>query len=158
VNGSTRRWPRTEAGSKHLRYVAASGTSVAAGQIVLALCFGVARWPAEASNLVAFAAGAVVSYTLNRRWTWKVSGRSRFLGEIVPFSALAAAGLLISTVAVAFAEDAAPRITPSRTGQTLIVMGAALAAYGVVWIVKFVVLDRYLFGVDRRPATDRSAC
>jgi len=31
----------------------------------------------------------------------------------------------------------------------MIVMGASLAAYGLVWIVKFVVLDRYLFGADR---------
>jgi len=101
VSGSMRACARTEVGSKHVRYVIASGTSVAAGQIALALCFGVARSPAELSNLVGFAVGAVVSYTMNRRWTWGVTGRSRFLREIVPFASLAVAGLVLSTVAVA---------------------------------------------------------
>jgi putative flippase GtrA len=147
---------RTERGRIYVRYVLVSGASVVTGQIVLALLFGVAGWSAETSNLVAFVAGGLVSYTLHRRWTWRKSGRSRLLREVVPFWSIASLGLLVSTWAVGLAEDNAARIAGSRAGQTLIVMAASLAAYGVVWIVKFIVLDRYLFGVKESPATDQS--
>jgi putative flippase GtrA len=156
VIGSFSRWLRSERGRVHARYVLASGVSVLAGQVVLAFCFGVARWSAEASNLAAFFAGGLVSYTLHRRWTWRKSGRSRLLREIVPFWSMAIVGLVASTWAVGIAEDNAARIAGSRAGQTLVVMAASLAAFGVVWVVKFIVLDRFLFGAKDPSATDRS--
>jgi putative flippase GtrA len=147
-------WLHSERGRIRMRYVIASVVSVIAGQIILAVCFGIARWPAEASNLAAFVVGGVVSYTLHRRWTWGRSGRSRVLREIVPFCVIAIAGLLASTWMVGLAASNADRITTSRTGQTLLVMAASLAAYGALWVVKFLLFDRYLFAEPHR-ATDR---
>ncbi len=154
--GSSMRWLGTERGRIHVRYVLVSVVSVVAGQVVLVLCFGLARLSAETSNLVAFVAGGLVSYVLHRRWTWRRSGRSRVLHEVIPFWSIAIVGLVVSTLAVGVAEDIASRNVGSRAAQTLIVMSASLAAYGVVWIVKFIVLDRYLFGAKGSPATDRS--
>ena len=148
-------WLRTERGRMRVRYVVSSGLSVAAGQLTLAVCFGLLRWPAEASNLVAFVAGGLVSYMLNRRWTWRRSGRSHVWREIAPFWAIAVAGLVASTLAVGFADDHAELVTASRTGQTVVVMAAALGAYGLLWIVKFIVLDRYGFGLSGPAATAR---
>jgi putative flippase GtrA len=135
-----------------------SGVSVVAGQATLALAFGVLRWSAAMSNLVAFLVGGVVSYVLNRRWTWRRSGRSRLLREVIPFWVIASVGLVVSTIAAEVAADIGARLTPSRTAQTAIVMAATLLAYGVLWIAKFVVFDRYVWGVtpsasDRAPST-----
>jgi putative flippase GtrA len=153
---SSMRWLGTERGGIHVRYVLVSLVSVVVGQAVLALCFGVAGLSAETSNLVAFVAGGSISYLLHRRWTWRRSGRSRVLREVVPFWSIAIVGLVVSTWAVGSAEDYAARNVGSRVGQTLVVMAASLAAYGMVWIVKFIVLDRYLFGTTGSSATDRS--
>jgi putative flippase GtrA len=143
-----------------LRYVIASAASVAAGQSVLLICFGLAGWSAEVSNLFAFVGGGVVSYMLNRRWTWGRQGRSSVMGEVLPFWALALAGLLLSTWAVGLAEDNAHSLAAGRTAQTFLVMAASLLAFGVVWIVKFLVLDRFVFGAgasgDGEPSRERT--
>jgi len=138
----------------YLRYVLASAASVAAGQATLLVCFGFAGWPAEVSNLTAFVVGGVVSFTVNRRWTWERRGRSNLVREILPFWALALTGLLLSTWAVGLAEDNAHRIATGRAVQTLLVMAASLLAFGVVWIAKFVAFDRFIFRSDA-PAAER---
>jgi uncharacterized membrane protein len=73
----------------------------------------------------------------------------------VPFWAMALLGLAFSTWAAGVAESNAHRITSSHFGATVIVMAAALGAFGVLWIGKFVVLNKVLFvhhGEERPPA------
>jgi putative flippase GtrA len=142
-------WLRTDRGRKRLRYMAVSLISVVVGQATLALAFGIFGWDARSSNLVAFAAGAVPSYWLNRRWTWGKRGRSHVLREMVPFCLMAIAGLALSTWAVRIAEIAALRLTEARAVQTAIVMGSSLGAYGLLWVAKFLAFDRVLFSAQR---------
>ena len=144
-------WLRTDRGRTYLRYVLASVASVVAGQAVLGVCFGVLGWPARTSNLVAFVLAGLLSYALHRRWTWRKVGRSRVLGELVPFWLVAVAGLALSTWAVGAMEAAAPRVTSARLMQTLLVMGASLTAFGALWVVKFVAFDRFMFGNRAAP-------
>lgn len=115
-----------------MRYSAVSAISLTGGQITLALCFGALKIGARVSNLVAFAVGAILSYSLNLRWTWGRTGRSHLLREILPFGVIAVAGLLLSTWAVSVAERAASSFTDSRALQTSIVMTASLAAFGTL--------------------------
>jgi hypothetical protein len=68
------------------------------------------------------------------------------MGEVIPFWVIAAVGLLASTWAARLAEGTAPQLTPSRLGQAVVVAAASLFAYGVLWVGKFVVFDRFLFG------------
>ena len=149
-------WLRTDRGRIYLRYVLASAASVVAGQAVLAVCFGVLGWPARTSNFVAFVLAGLLSYALHRRWTWGKVGRSRVLREVVPFWLMAVAGLALSTWAVGAMEAAAPRLTSARLVQTILVMGASLAAFGAIWVVKFVAFDRFVFG-DRAAAVEASS-
>jgi hypothetical protein len=65
---------------------------------------------------------------------------------VLPFWALALAGLAVSTWAVRAMELLTMRITDAKAIQTMMVMAASLAAFGSLWIVKFFVLDRFLFG------------
>ena len=150
-------WVGSPRGRLYVRFATASGVSVLVGQAALALAFGVLHWAATLANLAAFVGGGVVSYTLNRRWTWQRRGRVRVLREIVPFWGIALAGLLASTAAVTVAEDVGPRLTDSRAVQTMLVMAASLAAFGSLWIVKFVAFDRYLFATaEQASAAARS--
>ncbi len=131
---------------KRWRYIMVSLVSVVVAHTVLILCFGVLTWSARVSNLVAFVAGAVPGYTLNRRWTWGRTDRSRLLAEVGPYWVLSATGLAVSTWAVGAAEGVARQLSDSRAAQTLIVLAAAVATTGVLWIIKYVAFDRLVFG------------
>lgn len=155
VTTAVRGWIRSTSGRRWIRYSSVSLVSVAVGQVALTVCFGVFGMAARPSNLLAFVVGAVPSYSLNRRWTWGRSGRSRVLREIVPFWGLAAAGLVLSTWAVGAVEGLVTSATTARAVQTAVVMSASLVAYGVVWVAKFVAFDRVMFA--RRDSHDTHA-
>jgi putative flippase GtrA len=98
-----------------------------------------------AANVVATFAGMVPSFELNRRWVWRASGRPSLRRQVVPFVGLSLAGLLLSTVAVQITASAAAAAGWSHPVATAAVTAANLAAFGLVWIAQFVILDRVLF-------------
>lgn len=148
-------WLRTDQGRTRLRYVAVSAISVGLGELVLVVCFGFARWSVLVSNFAAFLVSTCASFSLQRRWTWGRGGRARFSREIVPFWIIAVVGLGASSLAVRAADAAAGDLSDSRLGRTAFVVAASLGAYGLLWIWKFIIFDRYLFGNGRAPAAAR---
>jgi putative flippase GtrA len=138
---------------KFLRYAAVTVVSVVAGQALLAVAYGVLRWPVVVANVAATAIISGPAYVANRTWVWQKSGRSNFMREVLPFWSIAAIGLLASTLAV----DASARIAGTMTGdralKTAAVILASCFAYGFVWILRYVILDRFIFsgrGLHRR--------
>jgi len=142
---------RTPGGRKLVRYSLVSVVSVVVSQVVLFLAQF--AWSARTSNIVAVCVSAVPSYQLNRAWVWGKSGRSHLMKEIAPFWGMCFLGLVLSTWSVDFAESHAVSLTSSHLGQKLIVNAAALAAFGVLWIAKFVILNKLLFAHQPHPAT-----
>ncbi len=140
---------RTPGGRKLVRYSLVSVVSVIVAQIILFLAQF--AWSARTSNIVAVCLSAVPSYQLNRKWAWGKSGRSHLMKEIVPFWGMAFLGLILSTWSVDWAESHAASITSSTLGQKLVVNAAALAAFGVLWVAKFVILNRVLFAHTGHP-------
>jgi putative flippase GtrA len=141
-----RAWASTPTGKKAVRYTLVSVVSVAVSQAVLFFTFGVLRLAgAVTCNIIATAVATVPSYYLNRQWAWGKTGRSHLWKEIVPFWALAFLGLALSILAVDIAESEAHRVTSSHLGTAIIVNASALAAWGVIWIGKFIIFNRLLF-------------
>jgi putative flippase GtrA len=155
--------------AKLVRYGAVSIVATTTSLTVLgALVSSHAMAPGWA-NVVATAAGTVPSFELNRRWVWRQHGRSSIGGQVVPFCVLSFAGLALSTVTVSVAAALVERHGIDGAARTLLVQGASLAAFGSLWVVQFVVLDRWLFrrrplradvvvlGADAEPLVDRAA-
>jgi putative flippase GtrA len=141
-----RAWAATPTGKKAVRYTLVSVISVAVSQAVLFLTFGVLQLAsAVPCNILATAVATVPSYYLNRRWAWGKTGPSHLWKEIVPFWALAFLGLVLSILAVDLAEGEAPHLTSSHFATAIIVNASALAAWGVIWVGKFVIFNRLLF-------------
>jgi putative flippase GtrA len=138
-------WSRTDEGKKWVRYSMVSIISVIVSEILLFIAFGLLHWSARASNIWAVCLSALPSYWLNRAWAWGKRGRSHFLKEVAPFWAMALIGLAFSTWAADYAEANAYHVTTSHFVTTLIVMTASLAAFGVLWIGKFVILNKLMF-------------
>jgi len=139
-------WRRSPGGATAIRYALTSAISVVIGQLTLILAFGVLGWTPRSSNYLAFVVAGVPSYYLNRKWAWGKSGRSHLLKEVLPFWVIALVGLALSTWAVDFVDTNAQAVVSSRALRTVLLMGASMAAFGVVWIGKFLIFKRYLFG------------
>ena len=146
---------RTPTGQKLVKYTMVSIISVIIGQALLALAFGVFRWSAVTSNLFAVGLSALPSYYLNRAWAWGKRGRSHFLKEVLPFWGMAFLGLLISTLFVQIAEGRSDHLT--HLVQTLVINGASIAAFGVLWVAKFVILNKLMFAHHEEDLEDMPA-
>jgi putative flippase GtrA len=126
-----------------VRYAAVSGVSTTTSLVTLGLLVGLAGVPATWSNVTATAVGTVPSFELNRRWVWNASGRRSLFGQVVPFCALSFAGLVVSTVAVGIV--AAHTEGWGHWSHTLAILSANVSAYGTLWVVQYLLLDRVLF-------------
>lgn len=125
-------------GARFLRYAGVSLVGVTLGQLLLFLCNSVLGWGAVVSNAIAVTLSTIPPYLLNRQWVWGKTGDHSFAREILPFWGFAFAGLVISTVAVWWVEK--------RSSSTAAIQLTNLASFGVLWVAKYFVLDKLLFG------------
>ncbi|MCU1355284.1 MAG: hypothetical protein JWM89_702 [Acidimicrobiales bacterium] len=128
-----------------LRYAAVSGIATATSLTVLGVLVGTRSLSPGWANLVATAVGTVPSFELNRRWVWGKTGHRSIGAEVVPFCALSAAGLGLSTLTVTFAGRWADHAGLATSTRTLAVQAASLTAFGILWLLQFAILDRALF-------------
>jgi putative flippase GtrA len=136
---------RSDSGRKLVRYGLASVINVVVAEAVLAFAFGVLAWPARRAAVLAAVVAAFPAYWLARRWVWGRSGRSHLMKEIVPFWALALFGMVLNTWVAGVAETVGARVTASRLGQTVILMGSVLGVSMAFWAVRFFLLNGILF-------------
>ena len=148
---------RTPEGRKMVRYTMVSVISVIVSQVVLLFCFGLLHWSARWSNVTACSVATIPSYELNRKWAWGKHGKSHMWKEVVPFWVLAFIGLAFSTWSADYAESYVVSHHYSHSVQTIVVAAAALGAFGVLWVGKFIILNKLLFKThpqDLDPAWD----
>ena len=128
-----------------LRYGAVSIIATLTSQCVLAVLVSTRATSPVLGNVIATAAGIVPSFELNRRWVWRRTGRPDLGRQIAPFVVLSLAGLLLSSLSVALVARRAASSGLEGTARTLAIEAANLAAFGLLWLVQFAVLDRLLF-------------
>ena len=132
-----------------VRYSSVSVVATTTSLVTLAVLVGLVGTPATWANVIATAVGTVPSFELNRRWVWGARSRRSVLGQVVPFAALSATGLVVSTLAVGAA--AARTATWGHWSRTVAVLVANVATYGSLWVVQYVLLDRVLFRSTSAP-------
>ena len=130
---------------KFIRYTMVSGIAVVISQVTLVLCTGVFGLSAILSNTVAAVVSTPASYELNRKWAWGKSGKSHLWKEVAPFWGFSLIGYLGSTGTVQLADTMTRSHGVHGLPRVLAIMGAQLFAYGLVWIVKFLVFNRIVF-------------
>jgi putative flippase GtrA len=125
-------------GVKFFRYCGVSAFNVVFGQSLLFLFNSVMDWPAWLANVAAVCISAGPAYLLSRHWVWGQRGSHSVRDEIAPFWGLALLGLLISTVTVSWTDHRWP-------DNGVAVQLASLAAFGLVWVFKFVILEKLMW-------------
>jgi len=137
---------------KAARYSAVSVVGVVLTQVLLLLGHGILGLQADRANVGAVMLTAIPVYLLNRSWVWQREGRSSLRSEVLPFWAFTAAGLVLSTLAVAGVA--------SITDSSVAVSGANIGAFGLLWVAKFLVLDGVVFADpagERVPGDDEAS-
>jgi putative flippase GtrA len=129
-------------------------SSVIAG-VISSLVFLVAYWFEAApvvASLAAFVAGAVPNFLMQRYWTWRRTGTPHPVREALPYLAtIVSTALLASLVTTVADRWVEAHVGPHGLGVFLV--GAAfLGTYGVMFVLKFVLLDRLIFA-GRRAGT-----
>jgi putative flippase GtrA len=133
------------------RYTIGSVICFGISELVFVALFGPALLGARGAAIVASVAGIVPGYFLNRSWTWGRRGRSDFWREVVPYWATA----LISTGLAALGTGAANALFASqpRGVRTIIDAAAYMLVYGVLFVAKFVIFQRWLFATPPAAAS-----
>lgn len=154
--GLLRRALRSPLGVRFTRYTAGSAVAAVTSQLVFVLVYGLfALAGPRGATALAFLAGFLPNYYLNRRWTWGRRGRVAVVRELVPYAAVVVAGVGIAAVATSLAEEWVLRLGVSRPVQVTVVTLAFVVAQGVLFVGKFVIFDRVLFA-DRSGAPART--
>lgn len=134
-----------------IRYASTSLIMVALTQMsIIAFVQGVG-WDAVPSNLASTMLVSIPAFLTNKYWVWGKSGRARIRREVIPFWVFTVAGWGLSTFAVALAADNTKEGTLFHLVAVLV---ASIAGFGVLWVLKYLFLDKLMFGPDHHTPYD----
>jgi len=120
------------------RFLIVSAFNVVFGQTLLILTHAWLGWSFAVSNAAAVAVSAGPAYVLTRYWVWEKWSKNHLVKEVLPFWGLAFFGLIVSTVAAGIAN--------AYTDAQVVLNLVNLASFGLIWVSKFFIFDRFMFG------------
>jgi len=139
------RW-RTPLLLKLWRYGAGSIVAFCTSIFVLYACFSWLALGATTSAVIAFFAGAVPNWLLNRRWAWQQRGMDGVGRETSLYIAISLLSLVASTAVTKFAAVEATHV--GRLARDLLVTASYTFSIVVLTALKYVAYDRWVF-IDR---------
>lgn len=125
------------------------------------IVFAVMDWMGIRTGIdsaAAFIAGAIPNWILNRKWAWRMEGRTEFLREILAYTVISVLVWAASTWATGNTQDWARHHVAAGNGLRVILTTAAYVFVQAVFFgVKFVIYDKWVFsGQSRLRAAVRS--
>ena len=142
---------RTEAGRRMIRYATTSAIMVVLTQISIVVFvkgFDVEAVPANLSSTMLV---SIPAFFTNKYWVWGKSGRARIRREVIPFWVFTVAGWALSTGAVWIADN---KTKDDTLFHLIAVLVASIAGFGVLWVLKYLFLDKLMFGPDHHTPYD----
>jgi putative flippase GtrA len=134
---------RTPEGMKLVRYTTVSAISAVTSVVILTIVYGVlGLWTEVWSVLFSNVMAGIPSYFLNRQWVWGKSGRSHIWREVIPFWVTSLTGIGFALYTASLAHNYAQSHDLHHLARTALVVGANVAAFGIVWLLKFMILNR----------------
>lgn len=135
---------RSEEGRKKLRYAGVSVVFVPLGQAGV-LLFGALFNSYVAGSLMSAAILTLPNFFANKRFVWRVMSKDNQRTQILVFWVAAMLGVTFATGLTWIVEQ----LTADQTGlfKKACVIAAQLTGFGIVWVARFLILDRWLFKV-----------
>jgi putative flippase GtrA len=152
------RFSRSPHAAKVTKYAIGSVIALLTSIIVFAVAYVILGGHPTTCSILAFFAGAIPNWILNRRWAWKMKGRADFLREIVAYIAISGVVLVASSVATTAMQHWVLQHVPAHHGlRAFLVTGAYVLVQAVMFVLKFVVYEKWVFsGQSRLRAAVRS--
>ena len=143
--------------AKVTRYALGSVIALITSVVVFALLY-VAGVGTTVDSIAAFIAGAVPNWILNRRWAWEMTGRVEVVREVVGYTAVSLLALLAASAGTGWTQAwVKTHVAPHHGLRVVLVTGAYVLVQALLFVVKFVIYDRWVFtGRSRFRAALRS--
>jgi len=127
-----------------MRYAAGSIIATILSQIALMTSYGLLGASAAVASIVAFFAGTIPNYLLNKAWAWgehQLSHRRLMVSYV-----LVVVVTNVIAIAMTLAADAVVRAHVKANGPRTVLLDLAyVTSYGLMFIAKYLVFDSVLF-------------
>jgi putative flippase GtrA len=133
---------------KVLRFGTGSIVATVCSQATFYLLYGPAGATTTVSSVLAWFAGAIPNYWINRSWTWGRRGRPSIRRELLPYAAIVLGTLVLAIVATSAVARALDSTSVSNGARTLVVTGTYFTVYAVMFVVRFVLFNRLFKGAE----------
>lgn len=141
---------------KITRYAIGSAVALITSVVVFALLY-VMGVGTTGCSIIAFVAGAVPNWILNRRWAWQIRGRVAFPREIVGYVVISMVALVSSSAGTGWTQTQVQGIPAHHGIRVILVTGAYVAVQAILFVAKFLVYEHWVFyGRSRLRAAVRS--
>jgi putative flippase GtrA len=144
--------PAPTLGSKLLRYLGSSLVATVCSEVTFVVLYGPFHVGTASASLLAWLAGAVPNYWLNRRWAWQRTGRPRFRTELLPYITIVLMTLLLATGITHLLDVWLHHLGTPASLRVALVAAAYLGVYVVMFALRFLLLDRLFERVARLEA------
>ncbi len=140
---------RSALAGRATRYTVGSLIAAGVSAVVFAALFasGVGTTPC---TIVAFIAGAIPNWVLNRRWAWKRRGRPLFGREVLGYVVTSIVSLAASSAATAWTHDQVRDLNAPHALRIALVTASYLVTFLLLFVAKFVIYEVWIFSERRR--------
>ncbi|WP_228717321.1 GtrA family protein [Allosaccharopolyspora coralli] len=129
------------------RYAAASAVATVVSQLVFLASYSLGA-PPPLATMLAWLCGAIPNFLLNRR-TW--GGGDAVRGELARFAIVSVGTAVLAALVTTGVEQLAVTwFANSRPTQVALVQAAFLGTYVAMFVVKFFLIDRFVFTAHRK--------
>jgi len=128
-----------------MRYAIGSVVALTTSVIVFALLLD-AGFGTTADSVLAFIAGALPNWILNRRWAWERTGEMDIGREVIGYTLISLIALAASSAGTGWTNALLGHHLQHNHGlRVLLVTLAYVVVQGLLFVAKFVAYDRWIF-------------
>ncbi len=147
-----KRMRRSALGVRITRYTIGSIIAAATSAVVFAVLY-VFGLGTTACSVIAFIAGAIPNWTLNRRWAWQVKGRVDWSREVLGYVVVSALTLLASSEATAWTSHQVMSLPAHYGIRATLVTASYLAVFAILFAIRFAIYELWIFSGRSRVRT-----
>lgn len=137
--------------AKITRYAIGSVVALGTSVVVFALLLLLGSNNTTIDSVAAFVAGAIPNWILNRRWAWQRTGSIEVAREVVGYVLVSVAALAAAALVTGWTQAWVHQNVPAGTGlHTLLITLSYVLVQAVLFVVKFVIYDRWVFAGHSR--------
>lgn len=142
-------WAGSHQGKKLIRYTLGSVYTTIFSQITIFVVYGLHIISGVVgATLLANLLATIPAYQLNRRWAWRKSGTSHWRKEVLPYWALALAGIAFSAIGALGAKHLIHSHHWTHWLNTVLVAFVNLVSFAIFWVLKMLVFNK-IFRTDK---------